>query len=311
MILKNKIEAFSLAETLIALGIIGLVCAITLPGLMTNVTERINSEKEANIVQKINKSMSMMYANGKLLEQYSSTDAFVDELEKYLKIAKRCNASNIDNCWPVKKVINGAGKETSVARVKKGIHLNLPNNKSNNVGLVLADGTPIIISYDTDAKPLGDSDPLTNTTKELSVGFGKTKEFAYSSNAMDSIAFVMDTNGTGGPNSETVNGKQHDIRSFNGARFAGCPGKEIEGYGCVYTTKGNYTRDEATQICSNLGMKIPDKTTAQNICLQDVNKQEITKGNYWTTTYTFFMIFHHCGGNNHSNTTNDVLCIDN
>ena len=83
---KKKKVAFTLAEVLITLGIIGVVAAITLPALIENVTERKNSERHANIVYKVTQAMDIMKAHGELSGTYPSTEAFVDELQKYLKI---------------------------------------------------------------------------------------------------------------------------------------------------------------------------------------------------------------------------------
>lgn len=50
----------------------------------------------------------------------------------------------------------------------------------------------------------------------------------------------MDVNGGTKPNSETVDNKMHDIRSFNLAKIKGCAGFEITGVGCVINIGNNY-----------------------------------------------------------------------
>ena len=49
----NKKIAFTLAEVLITLGVIGVVAALTMPTLLKNIAERSNSEAQANLAQKI------------------------------------------------------------------------------------------------------------------------------------------------------------------------------------------------------------------------------------------------------------------
>ena len=49
--------AFTLAEVLITLGIIGVVAAITMPTVIANINERVNSERQANIAQNITQAM--------------------------------------------------------------------------------------------------------------------------------------------------------------------------------------------------------------------------------------------------------------
>ena len=56
----SKRVAFTLAEVLITLGVIGVVAALTMPTLLKNIAERSNSEAQANLAQKITKSMDLM-----------------------------------------------------------------------------------------------------------------------------------------------------------------------------------------------------------------------------------------------------------
>ena len=83
---KRK-TAFTLAEVLITLAVIGVVAAITMPMLISNINERVNSERQANIVYKVTQAMEHMRALGKLTA-YDSTESFVNELQKHLKIQK-------------------------------------------------------------------------------------------------------------------------------------------------------------------------------------------------------------------------------
>ena len=78
--MTNTNFGFTLAEVLITLGIVGVVAAITMPPLITNVTEKVNSERQTNIAQKITQAMEQMRAHGLLNSKYPTTEAFVDEL---------------------------------------------------------------------------------------------------------------------------------------------------------------------------------------------------------------------------------------
>ena len=227
--------AFTLAEVLITLGVIGVVAALTMPTLLKNIAERSNSEAQANLAQKITKSMDLMRADGGLERTYNSTDEFVDEFSKYIKISTRCDADHIADCWPTKTVTTTDGETYDVSKAKTGKNLNLKDNKSNNVGIILADGATLILTYNPNAGIIGDGDTVTPSFADLPIGFGRTKKFAYTTSVTDPIDFVMDVNGFKGPNSEARNGKQYDIRSFKVARFSkGCAGKDIDGIGCIY-----------------------------------------------------------------------------
>ena len=278
--------AFTLAEVLITLGVIGVVAALTMPTLLKNIAERSNSEAQANLAQKITKSMDLMRADGGLERTYNSTDEFVDEFSKYIKISTRCDADHIADCWPTKTVTTSDGKTFDVSTAKTGKNLNLKDNKSNNVGIILADGATLILTYNPNAGIIGDGDTVTPSFADLPIGFGRTKKFAYTTSVTNSIDFVMDVNGFKGPNSEARNGKQYDIRSFKVAKFSkGCAGNDISGIGCVYVPPSyspikagseemkkwdpkydaaGYTSDNywagAKKACDDIGMSLPDKS---------------------------------------------------
>ena len=224
----NKKFAFTLAEVLVTLGVIGVVAALTMPTLLKNIAERSNSEAQANLAQKITKSMDLMRADGGLERTYASTDEFVDEFSKYIKISTRCDAAHIADCWPTKTVTTTEGKIYNVSQAKLGKNLHLPQNRSDNVGIILADGATLILTYNPNAGIIGDGDTVTPSFADLPIGFGRTKKFAYTTSVTNSIDFVMDVNGFKGPNSEARNGKQYDIRSFKVARFSkDCAGAKL------------------------------------------------------------------------------------
>ena len=292
----KKDVAFTLAEVLITLGVIGVVAALTMPTLLKNIAERSNSEAQANLAQKITKSMDLMRADGGLERTYNSTDEFVDEFSKYIKISTRCDADHIADCWPTKTVTTSDGKTFDVSKAKTGKNLNLKDNKSNNVGIILADGATLILTYNPNAGIIGDGDTVTPSFADLPIGFGRTKKFAYTTSVTSSIDFVMDVNGFKGPNSEARNGKQYDIRSFKVAKFSkGCAGKDISGIGCVYPLPSyspikagseemkkwdpDWTSEKvgsyyasmdnywagAKKACDDIGMSLPDKSKLQSL----------------------------------------------
>ena len=314
----SKRIAFTLAEVLITLGVIGVVAALTMPTLLKNIAERSNSEAQANLAQKITKSMDLMRADGGLERTYNSTDEFVDEFSKYIKISTRCDADHIADCWPTKTVTTTDGKTYDVSKAKTGENLNLKDNKSDNVGIILADGATLILTYNPNAGIIGDGDTVTPSFADLPIGFGRTKKFAYTTSVTSSIDFVMDVNGFKGPNSEARNGKQYDIRSFKVARFSkGCAGNNISGFGCVYQLPSyspikvgsdeikkwdpNWTADKAGEwpahfdnywagakkACDELGMSLPNKSKL--LSLYEAGKKDSrlglpTSGWFWSSS---------------------------
>ncbi|MEE3417279.1 MAG: hypothetical protein VZR53_18220 [Prevotella sp.] len=283
--LKRKV-AFTLAEVLITLGIIGVVAAITLPALIDSVTERKNSERHANIVYKVTQAMDIMKAHGELSGRYETTEAFVDELQKYLKISKRCDSNHIADCWPTDKVIDAEGNEFEVSKAKTGKNLSL-NSTTNNVGLILGDGAPIILNYNPDGVKVDETDALTAVKKSLPVGGGRTKEFVFTSNSTGSIDFVTDVNGSAAPNSETRDNKYNDIRNLFAATFSkGCAGEDVSGIGCVVDTGQQLVWQDAKDKCTSLGMTLPDKGTLKNIASKGQSNPNLPSGWLWSSSET-------------------------
>ena len=75
--------------------VIGVIAALTVAIIMPNVQQRVNSERDANIAQKVSKALDNMQSAGVLNVAYENTDAFVDVFEKYIKVAERCDADLI------------------------------------------------------------------------------------------------------------------------------------------------------------------------------------------------------------------------
>ncbi len=286
-----------------------------MPTLLKNIAERSNSEAQANLAQKITKSMDLMRADGGLERTYNSTDEFVDEFSKYIKISTRCDADHIADCWPTKTVTTTDGETYDVSKAKTGKNLNLKDNKSNNVGIILADGATLILTYNPNAGIIGDGDTVTPSFADLPIGFGRTKKFAYTTSVTDPIDFVMDVNGFKGPNSEARNGKQYDIRSFKVAKFSkGCAGNEIKGVGCVYQLPSYspiktrtddmkkwdpkfdasfyYRYDNywagAKKACAELGMSLPDKSKLESLAKKTWEEKEQLglpdSGDFWSSS---------------------------
>ena len=251
----NKAAAFTLAEVLITLGIIGVVAAVALPALITNINDRANSERQANIAQKITQAMEQMRAHGELV-QYSSTDEFVNVLQKYLKITKKCDADHLAECWTTSSVSvmnSNVVSDYNVADAKTRKKL-LKNSTTdgNNVGLILADGASLILTYNPSAPIIDIGDKVVGSTMSLPIGRGKYKEFPYTTSVTGSIDFVMDVNGKKGPNKERYDRKMYDIRPFRLASFADvtpCQ-KGLDGNGCIKYIS-NYSRLDCSESNSS------------------------------------------------------------
>ena len=301
-----KKTAFTLAEVMIVLAIIGVVAIFTMPVLLSEVTERVNSNRQANIAQKVTKAVELMIVNGDY-EQFETTEEFADKLQKYLKILKRCNNSNLTQCWPTNKITTSDGNKYNVADATTGRQLHT-NNDTNTVGLILADGGNILLTYNPNATIPNADTGFKPTKKELPVGGGKMKEFAYTSNATDAIDFVMDVNGKTGPNAETDEDEHYyDIRSFKIAAFSKmsvCPGEKVNGV-CVVmlgstTETVNCSNDKNEKYCQGLTSNFSYQAGARKLCaelgMRLPNSAEVKA---LINTNDKYKVTAHCQYNNH------------
>ncbi len=212
-------KAFTLAEILITLGIIGVVAVIVLPSLMTNINDRVNAEKIRSTKYKFTKATDHMKSLG-LIGPYNSTDDFVDELQKYFKIAKRCDANHIRACWPTDTVKLEDGKEWDIANTKTGKQLKMNNDdthdySSDNVAIITADGTPMILNYNKKCEAL---DPM--KTYGWSTSNGKPESNA----TAGCVAAVFEINGHSRPNTF-----RKDVVAFNANGLGSACALEIDG----------------------------------------------------------------------------------
>ena len=184
----NKV-AFTLAEVLITLGIIGIVAALTLPAFISNVQGRIQAKRVENINQKLSKVTDKMAVQSGLIG-YPDTMAFVQEMKKHMSIAKVCDNSHLAECWGTTEVDVGKDKPWEISKTKtaKTLKIGEPDNWADTVGIVTADGTPMILSYDKNCN----FDP-NNAGLQYNQSSGK-------SNSLVCLSGVFDWNGGARPN---------------------------------------------------------------------------------------------------------------
>ena len=188
-IASSSKAGFTLAEVLITLGIIGIVAALTLPAFISNVQGRIQAKRVENINQKLSKVTDKMAVQSGLIG-YPDTMAFVQEMKKHMSIAKVCDNSHLSECWGTTEVDVGKDKPWEIAKTKtaKNLKIGEPDNWADTVGIVTADGTPMILSYDKNCN----FDP-NNAGLQYNQSSGK-------SNSLVCLSGVFDWNGGARPN---------------------------------------------------------------------------------------------------------------
>ena len=308
-------SAFTLAEVLITLGVVGIVAAMTLPTVMTNVNERIRKEQVRTVKYKLTQATDKMKSLG-LIGPYATTEDFVNELRKHLKIAKVCDNQHLDECWPTESISTPDGEVkvktlTTGAKIKA---LALGTAATRTVGIVTGDGVPIILAYS----------PICNALSPEKTYLWSTVENKPETNATTNcISAVFDINGA-----KKLNRIGTDVRTLNSLfgskQYAATAISKDECNrlksrlginGCYYD---NDYWAGAVKKCHDIGMHLPSMQTLAVIAGAKYGRTDIG-------TYTLIMRNDHSTSDYQSTgncldffktngsyrlSTSDVICVD-
>ena len=194
----RKRAAFTLAEVLITLAIIGVVAAITIPSLVKNYNEKAWGTAQDVFTKRLEVATRQMNTEEKLAG-YSNTMDFVNELKKYIKITRVCDNSNITKCFDKEVIWNEGEDPVDMSTIKNAASLGQEDWDTDTVAVQFANGVNAIIAYNP------------NTTQEPF-----NNQFSATSNSM---AILYDISGNKNPN---TNGK--DIGKINVEQLAGVTG---------------------------------------------------------------------------------------
>ena len=267
---KHWSNAFTLAEVLITLGVIGVVAAVTMPTLVTNIQEKVRKEQVRTVKYKFTKATEKMNSLGKI-GHYDSTKDFVDELKNHLSIAKVCDSNHLAECWGGSSFTNANGSKTYTAGdLKTGKDLEALQFNSGNmdtVGIITGDGTPIILTYGKECTALDETKQYT-----WSVVDGKPETNA----TAGCVSMVFDINGAKGPNKVGT-----DVRTMNsllgmvnlGNTYPALTQAECTKYkdelgitNCYDRTYGVEDKwGGAVKTCHDLGLHLPSMATLAQI----------------------------------------------
>ena len=109
-------KGFTLAEVLITLAIIGIVAALTIPTLVQNYQERAWNTASQVFQRKLGEALRVMNVQG-TLAGYTTTEAFVDELSKHIKITRICENDDITTCFA--DTVTWGDEEVDMSKIKK------------------------------------------------------------------------------------------------------------------------------------------------------------------------------------------------
>ena len=198
--MRNK-KAFTLAETLITLAIIGIVSAITIPNLI-NTYQTKTWNTGANLFEKKLKIALQIMNSQQTLIGHITTENFIEELSKHIKITKICDNDNLIDCfndsiyWLEE---NSTQNTTDISTIKKAKNFGHDNWDTNIIGLQFANGITSLIAYN----------PINMGNEEENI-ICKQDPYSNKIEVTNCIAMIYDTSGYKAPNTR---GK--DIRSIN------------------------------------------------------------------------------------------------
>ena len=176
---KTNKKAFTLAEVLITLGIIGVVAALTIPTLINNYQTKSWNTAAKVFEAKFTESLKTMNVQGQLGKygKYDSTEGFVEELQKHFKITKVCDRDHLMQCF--EKNITMNDEKIALSSIKTAKDFGQDNWNTNIMGIQFANGVTGLIAYNPECK----GDPHNN---RITGG--------------DCYALVYDTSGFSEPN---------------------------------------------------------------------------------------------------------------
>ena len=191
---KRKKAAFTLAEVLITLAIIGIVAALTIPTLIQNFQQDAWDTASEVFQRKLEESLKVMNVQG-TLAGYTTTEAFVDELSKHIKITRICDNDDITTCFADKVTWGTENEEVEMADVKRASHFGQDSWGTNTVGVQFANGVNAVLAYNPECVQNQFSNQITGTS---------------------CLAILYDVDGFKNPNTQNK-----DLRSINVSSLGG------------------------------------------------------------------------------------------
>ena len=230
--------AFTLAEILITLAVIGIVAALTLPGLIRNHNEKAWSTAKDLWDKKLVEVTRRMNVDGVMTGVASSTEEFMNYFKNYVKVIKICENNKLSDCYAT-KLIQTEGDDVLVSDLKTAYQLGQKSWQTNTIGFVIADGTTVVMAYNPNCSSV---DPFSQEGQNGQVGC---------------MSMLVDVNGKKAPNKV---GKDIDLKN---AVISTCDIK----FGDICMAASNLASDEPLNTCDGSDNLIwDDRGSANQYC---------------------------------------------
>ena len=154
--MKKRKNGFTLAEMLITLSVIGIVAALTIPGLVKNHNEKAWATAQDVFTKKLEVAMKAMNTDG-TLTGYSTTANFVNALKKNIKITKVCT-DDVTKCFSKEVIWNEGEDPVEVTNSAVTYDDSQGQDWAETVGVQFNNGITALIAYNKNCSP----DPYDN-----------------------------------------------------------------------------------------------------------------------------------------------------
>ena len=195
---SRKRTAFTLAEVLITIGIIGIVAALTIPAIIANTQDKEYEVARKRMLQTFGEGVRLISIQGEMQSANNAEDFVENYLKKQIKIMKTCDNDNLKACgietgtnaikaWSDKKITRTMPRTTS--QLNSGIASgHTMKNPTKSYGFVMANGYAVNLFYN----------PNCWTRDKLNPNSG----YLFSNYASDYVCVnaIYDMNGLKGPN---------------------------------------------------------------------------------------------------------------
>ena len=188
---------------LITLAIIGIVAALTIPTLIQNYQERAWNTASQVFQRKLGEALRVMNVQG-TLAGYTTTEAFVDELSKHIKITRICDNDDITTCFS--DTVTWGDEEVDMSKIKKAKNFGQNDWDTNTVAVQFANGVNGVIAYNPDCRQNQFSNDVITVGE---TGIGTT-----------CLAILYDVDGFKNPNTEGKDLKNLNVTSLGGSNCA-------------------------------------------------------------------------------------------
>ena len=175
--------AFTLAEVLITLSVIGIVAALTIPSMIENHNNKAWKTAKDIWDKKLVEATRQMNIDGVMTGVASSTEDYMNYFKKYVKVIKTCENDKLENCYAPKFVQTGDKEtEVEVSTLTNASALGQKDWGTNTMGFVIADGTTVVMAYNPNCSSV---DPFSSKGQ---------------SGQVSCMSMLIDVNGKKGPN---------------------------------------------------------------------------------------------------------------